>query len=149
MTLDVWAVHVLGVNSDVTLTDERLAQQRAVPIPHGELALGFLVGFGTHVYGTTDDHFPEHVTFDECPSLEPCRQRSRYRRLAGCLSADHQYSARSCLHEPIIALGQSSAAKSSKASTTTAQPKAVSESTATKRQLPSRSARLERTARRR
>ncbi len=105
MALDGCAIHVLGVNGDVTLAHERLAQQRTMSIPKRELSVGLQVCVSTHVDRATNDHLPQNVTFDKRPTVKPHRQRFRYRRLASGLSPHDNDSPWSCLHLPIIPFG--------------------------------------------
>ncbi len=111
MPLDRLAVHVLGVHSDESLADERLAQQRPVAIPKCELSVRFLVGVGTHVHGAADDHLPEHVAFDVGPAPAPCGQGSGDRRLARGLSTDHDDGTRGFVHDAILSLTPRPAAR--------------------------------------
>jgi hypothetical protein len=105
MLLDGGAIDVLGVNCDVALAHERLAQQRSMSIPKRELSVGLQVCVSTHVDRATNDHLPQNVAFNERPTVKPHRQRFRYRRLASGLSPHYDDSPWSCLHVPIIPFG--------------------------------------------
>ena len=76
MSSHVRAIHVLAVNGDETLTDERLAQHRPVAISQGELPVGLCVRLARYVDNPGDEHLPQHITLDERPSADPLGERT-------------------------------------------------------------------------